>query len=156
LANQYTDDRPLHALLRRLVPPDAHRAIEPELTHMGELAAGELLALASRHRNDLPTHEPYDAWGRRVDEVRPTPGWARCARLAAEQGLIGAGYERKHGPASRLHQFALVYLFERSSQSYTCPLAMSDGAARTLEMLAPPALRDRALPRLISRDPARA
>src|SRR5690606_12595103 len=38
----------------------------------------------------------------------------------------------------------------------TCPLAMTDGCARTLEALAEPALRDEVLPRLISRDPARA
>jgi alkylation response protein AidB-like acyl-CoA dehydrogenase len=75
--------------------------------------------------------------------------------VAAQAGLIAAGYERAHGAHSRMHQFALVYLFAPSSQVYTCPLAMSDGAARTLETIAGAELRAAVLPHLVSRDPAR-
>ncbi len=156
LGNQYQDDRPLRALLRRRLPRDVLRAIEPTLRHMGELAAGPLLELSLCHRRDEPLHVPFDAWGRRVDEVRVNAAWEEYARVAAREGLVATGYERKHGAHSRVHQFALVYLFDRSSQVYTCPLAMTDGCARTLEVLAPPELRDRVLPRLLERDPARA
>ncbi len=48
---------------------------------------------------------------------------------------------------------ALVYLFTPSTDVYSCPLAMTDGAARTLSVSANAALRERALPRLTSRDP---
>src|SRR5204863_6811974 len=44
-------------------------------------------------------------------------------------------------------------LFEPSSHTYTCPLAMTDGAARTLLHSGNNALVERALPRLTSRDP---
>src|SRR5690606_4205802 len=71
-------------------------------------------------------------------------------------GLVAIGYERAHGRFSRLHQFALVFLFHPSSQVYTCPLAMTDGAARTLEMLGTGPVRDRVLARLTTRDPERA
>ena len=84
----------------------------------------------------LPEWIPFDAWGRHVDEIRVNAAWRRCREVAAQAGLIATGYERAHGAHSRLHQFALVYLFAPSSQVYTCPLAMSDGAARTLETLA--------------------
>ncbi len=156
LDNQWRADRPLRALLRRVVPADALREMEPSLDRMGALAAGPLRELALAHRRDEPVHVPFDPWGRRVDEVRVNAAWEEYARVAAREGLVATGYERRHGAASRLHQFALVYLFDRSSQVYTCPLAMTDGAARTLETLAEPALRDRILPRLLSRDPARA
>jgi alkylation response protein AidB-like acyl-CoA dehydrogenase len=78
--------------------------------------------------------------------------------VAAERGLVAIGYERSHGRFSRVHQFALVHLFHPSSQFYTCPLAMSDGAARTLELLGADlgATRERALAHLTARDPARA
>ena len=156
LDNQWRADRPLRALLRRLVPVDALREMEPSLDRMGALAAGPLRELATAHRRDEPVHVPFDPWGRRVDEVHVNAAWAEYARVAASEGLVATGYERRHGAASRLHQFALVYLFDRSSQVYTCPLAMTDGAARTLETIAEPALRDRILPRLLSRDPERA
>lgn len=156
LGNQWREDRTLRGLLARVVPASVLHEIEPSLDHMGALAAGPLLDLAREHRRDEPVHVPYDPWGRRVDEVRVNAAWQEYARVAAREGLVATGYERRHGAHSRLHQFALVYLFDRSSQVYSCPLAMTDGCARTLETVAPDALRARVLPHLVSRDPATA
>jgi len=162
LANQYDDDALLRSHLRRRLDLDALREIEPSLQRMGELAAGRLLALSHAHRRDEPEHVPFDAWGRRIDLVRVNAAWRAYARVAAEEGLVATAYERKHGRFSRVHQFALAYLFHASSQVYTCPLAMTDGCARTLEVLgAKPsetsgglgAARDRVLGHLVSRDP---
>lgn len=155
LGNQYEQDRVLKSFLRRSLPAEVRSEIEPQLTRMGELAAGPLLELAVVHRRDEPEHIPFDPWGRRIDEVRVNAAWREYARVAAEEGLIATAYERAHGTYSRIHQFALVYLFDPSAQFYTCPLAMTDGCARTLEVLATPELRERVLPRLLSRDPAR-
>src|SRR5690606_10307316 len=80
--------------------------------------------------------------------------WKKAAPLAARSGLIAIPYEAKHGRYSRIHQFALMYLFHPSTDVYTCPLAMTDGAARTLLSAGNRELIDRALPRLTSRDPA--
>lgn len=156
LPNLYRSDTLLRRYLERVLPPEVRAEIEPELDDMGALAAGELWELALRCLRDEPVHMPFDAWGRRIDEVRVNELWRRCARIAAERGLVAIPYERRHGPWSRVHQMALVYLFDRSSQTYTCPLAMSDGCARTLETLAAPELRDAVFPRLVSRDPERA
>ena len=57
---------------------------------------------------------------------------AHGGALAAEHGVVAAAYERAHGRFSRVHQFALAYLFTPSTDVYSCPLAMTDGAARTL------------------------
>jgi len=153
LGNQFDADRVLRRFLERALPGDVRAEIEPSLRSMGEAAAGPLLDLAREHRSDEPAHRPFDEWGRRVDEVQLTRSWQEFAKVASREGLVATGYERAHGVFSRVHQFALVYLFAPSSQVYTCPLAMTDGAARTLETLADPALRERALPHLVSRDP---
>jgi len=157
LPNQYDADAVLRSHLRRSVDPDVLRAIEPSLRRMGDLAAGRLLELAHTHRRDEPVHVPFDAWGRRIDEVHVNEAWREYARVAAEEGLVATAYERVHGRFSRVQQFALAYLFHPSSQVYSCPLAMTDGCARTLEVLAsglPGATRDRVLAHLLSRDPA--
>jgi len=156
LGNQYDDDALLRGFLARALPPELLRDVEPSLRRMGEAAAGRLLDLARAHRREEPEHVPFDAWGRRIDLVRVNPAWREYARVAAEEGLVAIGYERAHGRFSRLHQFALAYLFHASSQIYTCPLAMTDGCARTLELLGSGADRDRVLAHLVSRDPARA
>jgi alkylation response protein AidB-like acyl-CoA dehydrogenase len=156
LGNQYLTDRVLRSYLSRVLPPDVHRAIEPSLQAMGELAGGALYELQLADRTNEPTLTPWDAWGRRVDHIEVSPLWKRAAQIAVEHGLVALAYERAHAQHSRIHQLALAYLFDPSSDMYTCPLAMTDGAARTLLAHQNRMLIDRAVPRLTSRDPARA
>jgi len=144
----------LQTFVRRVVPREVKDAIWPSLEAMAARATGPLADLSSRHRLDEPHYVPFDAWGHRIDRVEVNEAWRTYARVAAEDGLVATAYERRSGAFSRLHQFLLAHLFAPSSQTYTCPLAMTDGCARTLELTAPEAVRDRVLPRLVSRDPA--
>jgi alkylation response protein AidB-like acyl-CoA dehydrogenase len=154
LESAFATDRAFRAVLRRLLPAHVFDDVAPSLARMGELAAGPLYTSALASRLDEPRHVPFDAWGQRVDLVEPSAAWNDLAGLAATEGLIGTAYERRHGAHSRVHQFALVFLFAPSSQSYSCPLAMTDGAARTLEVLRPEGAFEEAFPRLVSRDPS--
>jgi alkylation response protein AidB-like acyl-CoA dehydrogenase len=156
LGNQYTTDRALRSYLERALPDDVRRAIEPELAEMGELSGGYFYELDRKWRTAEPKLVHWDAWGNRVDAIEVTPLWEEAARVAAERGVVATAYERKHGELSRIHQFALAYLFDGSTEVYTCPLAMTDGAAKTLMVHGNRAIVDRALPRLTSRDPKRA
>jgi alkylation response protein AidB-like acyl-CoA dehydrogenase len=160
LGNQYDEDRVLRSYLRRALPREVLAEVEPELREMGELAAGELLALQAADRPHEPRLTRWSAWGERIDAIELTPLWRRAKELAARSGLIATAYERRHGALSRLHQLALVHLFHPSTDVYTCPLAMTDGAAHTLvkslSVHDPEELLARALPRLTSRDPGTA
>lgn len=154
LGNQYDDDPLLQEILTRVLPPPMLAAIEPELRHLGELSGGELYRFQLADRLNEPRLVNWDPWGNRIDEVEVSPLWKQAAVLAAQHGLVAAGYEPTWGPHARIHQFANVAILDASLDVYSCPLAMTDGAARTLVELASPALKDRALGRLTSRDPA--
>ena len=154
LANQYAADRVLRAYLQRALPAEVLAEIEPKLTEMGALAGGELYRFQLEDRLNEPRHTPWDAWGNRIDLVEVTPLWKQAERIAAQSGLVATAYERAHGRFSRVHQFALVYLFTPSTDVYSCPLAMSDGAAKALSVSANRALAARALPHLTSRNPS--
>ena len=154
LGNQYADDRVLRSYLARVLPAQILAAIEPELRELGELAGGELYQMQLADRLNEPVHTPWDAWGNRIDHIEVSPLWKAAERLACERGLIATAYERKHGRYSRIHQFALVHLFTPATDVYSCPLAMTDGAARALIASANKPLIERALPHLTSRDPA--
>jgi len=156
LENQFDSDALLREYLERVVPEDVRREIEPELRGMGDLAAGPLFELAQRSRKDEPQLTHFDPWGRRIDDIRVPDAWKQLAAIACRQGIVAIPYERRHGPFSRIHQVALAYLFAPSSSIYSCPLAMSDGAAKTLQTHGNTSLLERAMPRLTSRDPARA
>lgn len=153
LGNQYEDDSVLRSYLRRSIPLDVLREIEPTLVEMGRLAGGELYQMQLADRLNEPTLTQWDAWGNRIDQIELTPLWRVAERIAAEHGVVATAYEQKHGRFSRVHQCALAYLFTPSTDIYSCPLAMTDGAARTLLGSGNKALIERAVPHLTSRDP---
>jgi alkylation response protein AidB-like acyl-CoA dehydrogenase len=153
LGNQYTTDRALRSYLARVLHADVLAEIEPGLIAMGELAGGALYRFQLADRDNEPVLTQWDAWGNRVDRVEVSPLWREAERIAAEQGLVATAYERRHGAYSRVHQFALAYLFTASTDLYSCPLAMTDGAVRALIAAGNQPLIERALPHLTSRDP---
>ena len=153
LTNTFAADPTLRDAVERLLPSDLHARLLPAWRDLGEAAVGPLAALAREAESDPPRHVPYDAWGRRVDEIRVSPAWHALHRAAAQWGLTAIPYERELGPFARVHQFALLALYGPSSAVYTCHLAMTDGAARTLLEHADPALAQRIVPHLTSRDP---
>lgn len=152
LGNQYRDDEALRAWLARRVPAEVLRAIEPGLEALGTRAVGEMLALTAAAEAQPPQHVPYDAWGRRVDHIEVSAAWKALHRIAAEEGIVATGYERSQGEWSRLHQFVRLHLYTPSSAIYSCPLAMTDGAARVIELFGDDRLKQGVLPHLLSRD----
>ncbi|HSK00360.1 MAG TPA: acyl-CoA dehydrogenase family protein, partial [Kofleriaceae bacterium] len=152
LGNQFDDDPLLPSWLERSLGPAAGE-LAGELRALGDLAVeyhGKQLA-------DLP-NEPvlvqWDAWGHRVDRIEVSPLWREAQVLAARHGMVAAGYEPRLGAGARTHQFAIVHVLGPSLDVYSCPLAMTDGAARTLIASGDRALIERYVPRLVSRDPA--
>ena len=155
LANQYDDDRVLRSWLHRVLPREMLAEVEPELHRLGRRAAADILALGEAAEAEPPRHVPYDPWGRRVDRINTSAAWQELDRISAEEGLVAIGYERSHGPLSRVDQFARLYLFSPSSATYSCPLAMTDGAARCLELYGDSERLRTAYEHLTTRDPAR-
>lgn len=152
LGNQYDDDALLRAYLRWRLPANVLAEVEPDLQRLGNRAATDILALGESAEASPPRHVPYDAWGKRVDKIETSEAWHELDRLSATEGIVATAYERKHGAHSRIHQFARLYLFAPSSALYSCPLAMTDGAARFLEVHGDEMTRS-VFAHLTSRDP---
>ena len=153
LGNQYDADALLREYLARALPSELFTRFEAEYRELGEQSGGALYQLALADLENEPVHTMWDAWGNRIDHVEVTQVWKRGQVLAAEHGLVAAGYDRELGPHARVHQHVLNYLTQASLDVYNCPLAMTDGAAATLLSAGNQELIDRALPKLLSRDP---
>jgi alkylation response protein AidB-like acyl-CoA dehydrogenase len=154
LGNQYRDDPLLAGWLRRTVPANVLQPLEAELDELGALAGGDLYRMQLADRLNEPTLTQWDAWGNRVDTLEVTPLWREAERLTVKHGIVATAYEQALGRHARIAQFAKVYLFHPSTDVYSCPLAMTDGAARTLLESGNGRLISHALPHLTSRDPA--
>jgi putative acyl-CoA dehydrogenase len=154
LKNQFSNDPLLSRYLKKKLPDDVFREIFPHLQKLGEMAAGPMLTWADEAERNPPQHVPFDPWGKRIDEIRVSNGWKKMDELAATFGLIATGYERKQAEFSRLFQMSLLYLYHPSSAIYSCPLAMTDGAARAIELYGSSEMKTRAFKHLTSRDPA--
>ena len=158
LPDLYAGDATLRAHLDRVLGEIGHKSAAPLLEALAADAAGPLHKAARDAEKNPPRHVPYDGWGRRIDRIETAAGWETLRRAAATHGLVALPYEddarATWGAGARVVQHALLHLYGPWSATYSCPVAMSDGAATVLA--APgvdPALRDRLLPRLLSRNP---
>ncbi|HZE09583.1 MAG TPA: acyl-CoA dehydrogenase family protein [Gemmatimonadaceae bacterium] len=152
LGNQFDDDALLRGYLRWRLPAKMLEEIEPDLHRLGHRVASDILALAEAAEAQPPKHTPYDAWGKRIDRIETSDAWRELDHISATEGIVATAYERAHGAHSRIDQFARLYLFAPSSALYSCPLAMTDGAARFLEVHGDDKVRD-VFTHLTSRDP---
>ncbi|XXF74969.1 acyl-CoA dehydrogenase family protein [Myxococcaceae bacterium GXIMD 01537] len=154
LGNQYDDDSLLRTYLARTLPGDLQNTLQDEFRELGDLGGKYFYEFQLRDRLNEPELTQWNAWGQRIDHIEVSPLWREAEQLAARKGLVATAYEQRSAEHSRVHQFILNYLVQPSLDVYSCPLAMTDGAARSLLSLGNKELIDRALPHLTSRDPA--
>ena len=148
LSHPYRGDRLLLGWLDRAFPSKRRAALDADLDALGDYAqmAFERSRRSTRRK---PVLTQWDAWGRRVDRVELTTAWQEGPQLTTRHGVLAAGHENHE--YARLEEFARVYVYHLASEFYTCPLAMTDGAATALKASGNKALIDRALPHFLSR-----
>ncbi len=154
--NFFTVDWRFRARLEQLLPADVLAWAKPRFIEMGDLAAhffDPRAALADRFSPTLRTHDRH---GNRIDRVEYHPAYLEMARRAYEFGLVSMRYDsglaQKFGYLPYVVIFGLGYVLSQAEAGLYCPICMTDGAARVLIKFADPALRDKWLPRLTSRD----
>ncbi|MDG4766182.1 acyl-CoA dehydrogenase family protein [Solwaraspora sp. WMMD406] len=157
----YRTDWLLDAWLRRHLSAAELAAADTRLTALAADVNGPLRAA----HTDAEAHPPhlvrYGPWGERVDRIRTADGWRRLRDAAARHALVALPYQAPTratwGAATRIVQHALLHLYAPESATFSCPVAMADGAAALLSRPdVDAAVRDSWLPRLTSTDPATA
>lgn len=110
--------------------------IDKDLSNFGNRVATDIHQLGQDCENNKPYLQQSNAWGEDLNKLVVCDAWNKQKDVSAEEGLISIGYNRKrYGKWSRIYQFSKLYLYAPSSGLYSCPLAMTDGAAKILEEL---------------------
>ncbi len=132
LSDPYEHDWLLRGYLQRVLPERFFVEVDESLRLLSKVVKDELEPLVVRDRLAEPVWTPFDPFGHRIDRIDVTRVWEKSREVAVRFGLVGMAFERKYGAWSRVVQAAHLHLFAPSSDVYTCPLAMTDGAARAL------------------------
>ncbi|WP_405636333.1 acyl-CoA dehydrogenase family protein [Streptomyces sp. NBC_00056] len=139
----YADRDPaLRPFLDRVLSADDRARVEPLLTELGALAAGDLDRQAALADANPPRLVQYAPGGERVDEIEYHPAHDRAAAIAYEEFALAAMSHRPgvHGWPSKVPhtvKYALSYLYVQSEFGMACPLSMTDSAARILRLFDP-------------------
>lgn len=120
-------------------------SLEFHLGHLFDAAAAELApvgawatsedtrALWMRAESEPPIHTPYAPWGERIDDIRVSDAYLELGKVGVRAGVAALPYEDSaFGASARIVWGGLIMLWGPSSALYSCPIAMTDGAARTL------------------------
>ena len=132
--NMYLADPFLIRCLERLIAKDVYeRDVHPDLSKFGHRVTSEIWDLGRKCEVEPPYLAGHtNAWGKPLkNQLVTSEAWKQQKRISAEEGLIAIPYERSH-PYSRLHQVAKLYMYSPASGLFSCPLAMTDGAAKIM------------------------
>lgn len=134
LADAWASDPLLRESVAFYLGPELFAEAVEMFREMGHLAtAPETLALAARAEAEPPVHIPYSAFGERIDEIRVSDAYVLLGKLGIERGVTAFPYESgPFGANARIVWAAVISMWGPSSGLYSCPVAMTDAAARTL------------------------
>ena len=134
LPDSWASDRALREATRFHLDEESFAAAEDGLAAMGATAtSSDILALSRQAELEPPTLIPYSTWGLRIDDIKVSDAYLALGRVGVEAGVTALPYEdTPYGPGARVVWGALLALWGPSSALYSCPVAMTDGAARTL------------------------
>lgn len=151
LAHPFLGSPVLPSIIERLFPQSSKDEVTRELTTFGNDINTHIRALNTQI--SPPSLTQYNHFGRRIDTLHTSEGWRALKRVAAKEGVVSTAYERKYGELSRVLMFTKTYMWCPDSHLVSCPMAMTDGAARVLELIGTDHMKTHLLPRLLSRDP---
>ncbi|RWS05252.1 putative acyl-CoA dehydrogenase AidB-like protein, partial [Dinothrombium tinctorium] len=154
LNNAFTDDGFVQRLIRHYLPKNVLTEVTPDLTRFGERIVSEIEDIGRQCELQQPKLYFDDGWGKVETRLWTSSAWKKQKEISAEEGLVAIAYERNFREFSRIYQLMKLYLYIPSSGLYSCPLAMTDGAAKTIEDLQlNESFYKNAYTRLTSRDP---
>ena len=132
----YAGDRFLRVWLDRQLGSAGHALAKGRLTELAADVAGPLRAAHADAEAHPPELVRYDAWGARVDRVDTSAGWQAQRAAAARHAVVALPYldeaRGTWGAGDPRVQHALLHLYGPESATFSCPVAMADGAAALL------------------------
>lgn len=148
--NLFKEDAFLMGLVKRYINETDYLLLLPRLMDLGEDVLNVVAKYADNAEKNPPKLKNYDVFNHRVDELDISWGWRKLGEFSIKNRLIALGYD-KGSKTSRCAQAATQILFSAFSSTYSCPLAMTDGAISVISKHACQSIKDEVLPKLLGK-----
>lgn len=150
--NFFESDIILKEYLTSKLSKQAFEYIEGKLQLTGKRAATEMDALSLDADKYGPQLVKRDFFGENIDEVKFHPSYQKLLEYAVDSEMFRVKWqpELKAKFSRELHRlgFASGFLFAMSESGQYCPLCMTDGVARLIELYCEQADKERLLPHI--------
>ena len=133
----------------------AFSAVREHFVALGESAA-LATPLSARADKAGPLLLTHDAGGERVSRLVHHPDYHRMEELSYGRGIVAVKYDAdflaRHRAQRHLVGFGAAYYFAQTELGLFCPICMTDGVARVLELFGSGPIVKETLARLTTRD----
>jgi putative acyl-CoA dehydrogenase len=119
------------------------------LTELGALVGGELIALGQTANLNKPTLRIFDRFGHRLDQVEFHPAYQRLMQLGVAHGVPNFAWRNETTAGAHVARAAMTYLFGQQEQGTLCPMTMTYASVPALRQHS--AIAERWLPRILSK-----
>ncbi len=150
--NFYHSDRIFRHYLASDISAKGLKAVTPNLEYTGKEAAGrmnELSLLADKNGPVLVKRNPL---GETVNDIRFHPAYKTLTEIAVKSGMFSIKWEPSNAGKFKTEKhrlgFAASYLFAMSECGLFCPLCMTDGVARLIDLFCDEEDKARLLPHI--------
>ncbi|WMN12793.1 acyl-CoA dehydrogenase family protein [Marivirga salinae] len=136
--NFYKSDLILQDFLKRKVSSKGLDYMNPKLSKTGEDAAQKMDALSLDADKNGPQLVKRNFFGEDIDEVKFHPSYQELMKIAIDSDMFKVKWEPNLKNEFKLERhslgFASGYLYAMSELGQYCPLCMTDGVARLIDL----------------------
>lgn len=156
--NFYKSDKILSNYFKATVSEDGFNYMNDKLDKLGKEAAGvmnELSLLADKHGPELVKRNTL---GETINDIRFHPSYWELMKIAVKSEMFRVKWEpsnyKKFSDEKQRLGFAAGYLYAMSECGQYCPLCMTDGVARLIDIFCDEEDKVRLLPHIYTEDAA--
>ncbi|MGM0477889.1 MAG: acyl-CoA dehydrogenase family protein [Bacteroidota bacterium] len=150
--NFFTSDLIFRTYLKEQLSADAFQIIKPYLKYTGRKAALEMDQLSLDADKNPPELIKRDFFGTTLNRVKFHPAYDQLMKIAVESGMFSLKWqpENREKLKQQRHRagFASGYLYALSELGQYCPLCMTDGVARLIDLHMNQEDREKLLPKI--------
>ncbi len=155
-SNYFDSDRILNVYISKYLSPGAQSYFVPKLKSLGEKAAGELNKLSDQADCFPPNLVKRDLYGEEQNNIVFHPAYREMVDIAAHSEMLYVKWNndlrKKFTKELHFLGFAAGQVFAMTELGLYCPLCMTDGAARLIDLFGNDEEKKRLIPGLSARN----